>query len=129
MDRQELTGQITEELLVSALDDNGDGLPDEAVWEAVVDAADKRLEAIFGGPVPLKHQLAAGHARRLFVLTLLYNRRGITNEANPHAAAADRAEKHLAGVAGGDISTDGGSAEPAFVGQPARVAGMGRVMA
>ena len=129
MDRNELIGQITEELLISALDDNGDGQADEAVWAAVVAAADKRLQAIFGGPTPPRHELAAGHARRLFVLTTLYNRRGFTGEANPYTAAADRAEKHLMGVAGGEVSTDAGSTEPVFVGQPTRAAGMGRLMA
>jgi len=122
MQMDELLGEMPRELLVQALDDNGDGLPDAAAWESVQAAADERIKAIFGGPPPPRHATATRHAQKLFMLVLLYNRRGHTGEDNPYTAAANRAERRLEEIAAGEVSLDGGSTEPAFVGRPAKVA-------
>ncbi len=124
MEIEDLTGEMPLDLITQALDDNGDGEADEGTWGKVQAAAEERLRSAFGGDVPARHALAAAHARKLFILVALYNRRGFTGEANPYTAEANRAEKRAQDLAAGDVSTDGGAAEPAFVGTPAKVAGL-----
>lgn len=124
MEQAELLGEMPLALLTEALDDNRDGAADDAAWAAVQAAAEERIRSAFGGAAPARHALAAAHARKVFMLEILYNRRGFTGEANPHTAAANRVEKRLEALAAGEVTTDGGDAEPVFVGQPAKVAGL-----
>ncbi|MGI5868677.1 MAG: hypothetical protein ACOX9C_04425 [Kiritimatiellia bacterium] len=123
MRMEDLLGEMPLELLAQALDDDGDGLPDAAAWEAVRESAEERLRNCFGGDVPPRHAQAAAYARKLFTLVTLYNRRGHTAEANPYAAAANRAEERLRRLASGEDSTDGAEAVPAFIGEPAKISG------
>lgn len=129
MTQEDLIGEMPRELLVQALDDDGDGLADEAAWTAVLASAEDRLRNAFGGDVPAKHAQAAAHARKLFLLVTLYNRRGHTAEANPYTSAANRAEDRLHRLASGEDSTDGGEAEPSFIGEPAKISGTKGLMA
>ena len=124
MNPSDLLGEIPHDLLTQALDDNGDGTIDAAAWDAVQAAAEERLRAAFGGDVPLRHALTATHARKLFILVILYNRRGFTGEANPYTNAANRAEKRLEEIAAGEVEFSEDAVDPIFVGEPAKVAGL-----
>lgn len=124
MTREELLGEMPEALQVQALDDNGDGMAEAAAWQAVHAAAESRLRGCFGGTVPAKHAVVSEHALKLFLLVILYNRRGMIGDANPYTSAADRAERRLEALASGEASVDGGDTEPVFVGEPAKVAGL-----
>jgi hypothetical protein len=128
MTMDELLGEMPKALLVQALDDDGDGIADAGAWEAVQAAAEERIRAAFGGDPPAKHATAVSHARKLFILVVLYDRRGFTGETNPYTAAANRAEKRLEDIASGDASLDAGGTEPAFVGRPAKVANTAGLM-
>jgi len=123
VEQAELLGDMPLALLTEALDDNRDGAADDAAWAAVQAAAEERIRSALGGAAPARHALAAAHARKVFMLEILYNRRGFTGEANPHTAAASRLEKRLEALAAGEVSLDGDT-EPAFIGQPARIAGL-----
>lgn len=124
MTHADLLGEMPAELMLQALDDNGDGIADEAAWVAVHGAAEERLQGAFGGAVPARHAAAGRAALKLFCLVILYNRRGMTGEANPYTTAANRAETRLEKLSSGEASVDGGSADPVWVGQPAKVAGL-----
>lgn len=129
MNKEDLLGDMPLELLTQALDDDADGLADDSAWAAVSASAEDRLRTAFGGDVPERHAQAANHARKLFLLVILYNRRGHTAEANPYTSAANRAEERLYRLASGEDSTSGGDTEPSFIGEPAKIAGTKGLMA
>ena len=129
-DWRELTAYMPPRQIAEALDDDGDGLPDEGAWAAVARGAEDRLRAIFGpAGVPPSLDALAEHARRLFALSLLYARRGLGGDDDPFADEARRAEDRLKALAQGDESTDGALAEPVVIGEPAKFAGTGGLMA
>lgn len=127
MDWRDLSGEMPPALIEQALDDDGDGIADAAVWALVQADAEKRIRGCFGGAAPAIHADAAAEARRLFILEMLYTRRGIT-ERNPFAARAKEAERRLRALASGEESASGDSGA-AFIGEPAKVAGVGGLMA
>ena len=107
----DLIGDMPEQKIIEALDDDGDGLADESAFRAVLASANERAAAIFGGNVPPQYSVAAGHAVRVFCLDLLYRRRGTADEANPWTKLAEAQEARLRALAAGteaiDASTDG----------------------
>lgn len=126
----ELTGWMPAARIVEALDDDGDGQPDEAAWAAVLAGTEARLSAIFGGAaVPDALAGPADYARRLFALTLLYARRGLADDANPFEAEAQRAEARLRALASGEESGDAAGTSPVIIGSPALFAGTGGLLA
>ena len=129
-DWRDLCAYLPPARIAEALDDDGDGLPDAAAWEAVRAGAEERLRAVFGpAGVPPAQDALAEHARKLFALSCLYARRGLGGDENPFADEARRAEDRLKALAQGDESTDGGSAAPVVIGEPARLSGTGGLMA
>lgn len=127
---EELAGFMPLSRIVEALDDDGDGLADDAAWASVLQAAEDRLATIFGaGGVPAAAGALAEYARKLFALELLYNRRGLAGEDNPYAAEAQRAEARLRALVSGEENTDGASTEPVIIGEPAKIAGTGGLIA
>ena len=90
--------------------------------------AEDRLRAIFGAAaVPATFEVE--HARKLFALSLLYARRGLGGDENPFEAQATAAEARLRALASGEESTDGGTTEPVIIGEPAKIAGTGGLIA
>lgn len=127
MDWRDLSGDMPPALIEQALDDDGDGIADAAVWLLVQDGAEKRVRGCFGGAAPAIHADAAADARRLFLLETLYTRRGFV-ERNPFTARAAAAERRLRALASGEESASGDSGA-AFIGKPAKVAGVEGLMA
>ena len=127
---EELAGYMPPQRIVEALDDDGDGRADDAAWAAVRQGAEDRLATIFGpGGVPAEAAGLAEYARKLFALVLLYNRRGLAGEDNPYETEAQRAEARLRALASGEENTDGATTEPVIIGEPAKIAGTGGLLA
>ena len=56
---EDLAGDMPEQMLVSALDDDRDGFADEAAFRAALASANARAESVFGGAVPAQYAPAA----------------------------------------------------------------------
>ena len=76
----DLTGDMPEQMIIAALDDDRDGFADEKAFGAALASANARAEAIFGGAVPPQYATAADYAVRVFLLDLLYRRHGDADE-------------------------------------------------
>lgn len=116
----DLTGDMPEQKIIEALDDDQDGFADEKAFGAALASANARAEAIFGGAVPPQYATAADYAVRTFLLDILYRRRGVADESNPWAKLADEQEARLRALASGteaiDATTDG-----AVIAKPAKI--------
>ncbi len=116
----DLTGDMPEQKLIEALDDDQDGLADEKAFDAALASANARAEALFGGAVPAQYSTAADYAVRVFMLDILYRRRGVADESNPWAKIADAQEARLRALASGteaiDATTDG-----VIISKPAKI--------
>ena len=116
----DLTGDMPEQMIIAALDDDRDGFADEKAFGAALASANARAEAIFGGAVPPQYATAADYAVRTFLLDILYRRRGVADESNPWAKLADEQEARLRALASGteaiDATTDG-----AVIAKPAKI--------
>ncbi len=107
----DLAGDMPEQMIVAALDDDRDGFADEAPFQAALASANARAEAIFGGAVPAKYASPVAYAVRVFLLDLLYRRHGDADAANPWAGRAEAEAARLRALASGteaiDSTTDG----------------------
>ncbi len=116
----DLTGDMPEQMIIAALDDDRDGFADEKAFAAALASANARAEAIFGGAVPAQYSTAADYAVRVFLLDLLYRRHGDGEEKNPWAKLADAQEARLRALASGteaiDATTDG-----VIISKPAKI--------
>lgn len=117
---EDLTGDMPEQKIIEALDDDGDGIADETAFRAVLASANERAAAIFGGEVPAQYSVAAGHAVRIFALDLLYRRRGVADEANPWSKLAEEEATRLRALASGTEAIDA-SSDGVVISKPARV--------
>ena len=116
----DLTGDLPEQMIIAALDDDRDGFADEKAFAAALASANARAEAILGGPIPAQYSVAADYAVRVFLLDLLYRRHGDPDDKNPWAKLADEQEARLRALASGteaiDATTDG-----AVIAKPAKI--------
>ena len=116
----DLTGDMPEQKLIEALDDDQDGFADEKAFAAALASANARAEAIFGGAVPAQYSSSADYAVRVFLLDILYRRRGVADDSNPWAKLADEQEARLRALASGteaiDATTDG-----VIISKPAKI--------
>lgn len=124
-DWTELAGDMAPAHIEQALDDDGDGVADAAVWARVLEAAGIRV--LTACPeADARHPAAADYARRMFCLESLWRRRGFVD--NPFTDRAEDAERRLRALASGDETT-GGDGDAVFVGESAKVGGLGGLMA
>ena len=116
----DLTGDMPEQMIIAALDDDRDGFADEKAFGAALASANARAEAIFGGAVPAQYSSSADYAVRVFLLDILYRRRGVADDSNPWAKLADEQEARLRALASGteaiDATTDG-----VIISKPAKI--------
>ena len=117
---QDLTGDMPELMIVSALDDDHDGQADEGPFRAALASANARAEAIFGGTVPERYARAADYAVRVFLLDLLYRRHGDADEKNPWARTAEEQVARLKALASGTEAIDATS-DGAVIAKPAKI--------
>lgn len=116
----DLVGDMPADLLVTALDDDRDGVADDQAFEAALASANARAQAIFGGEIPARYARTADYAVRVFLLDLLYRRRASADEANPWSRLAEEEAARLRSLASGtesiDATNDGAViAKPAYI--------------
>jgi len=116
----DLAGDMPEQVLVAALDDDGDSFADAKAFSAALASANARVEAIFGGAVPARFSRAADYAVRVFLLDLIYRRHGDSDEKNPWARRAEDEAGRLRALASGTESIDA-SADGVVISKPAKV--------
>ena len=116
----DLTGDMPEQMIIAALDDDRDGFADEKAFDAALASANARAEAIFGGAVPSQYATAADYAVRVFLLDLLYRRHGDADEKNPWAKMADEQEARLRALASGTVAIDA-TTDGAVIAKPAKI--------
>jgi phage gp36-like protein len=101
----DIVGELPESWRDQALDDDGDGSGDSAVWDQVAAAAGEDVDAYLGQrfAVPFLAPLPAlvVRAARVFALDKLFRRRGIEESANPWAVQATEMRSKLNKVATG----------------------------
>lgn len=101
----DLKGEIPDEFLTQALDDDGDGVADSGVWDQIAAQASTDVDAFIGGryTVPLSAPIPAtvSRAARIFALEKLYLRRGV--QPNPWKAQADELRALLGKIGTGEV--------------------------
>ena len=119
---QDLSGDMPELMIVSALDDDHDGQADDGPFRAALASANARAEAVFGGPVPDRYAKAADYAVRVFLLDIIYRRKGGIgkDDVNPWEKLADEQAARLKGLASGTESIDATS-DGAVIAKPAKI--------
>jgi phage gp36-like protein len=102
----DLDGKVPAQLLLQALDDNGDGLADDGVWDKIVvdveSAINSRLEGNYA--IPLAEPLPAivSEAAKILAAEAVYQRRGLSGDQNPWVKQADAMRKRLEDIGSGD---------------------------
>ena len=117
---EDLTGDMPEQMLIAALDDDRDGFADEKAFAAALASANARAEAIFGGAVPAQYAQAADYAVRVFLLDLIYRRHGDNQDKNPWARQAEAQEARLRALAAGTEAIDA-SSDGIVISKPAKI--------
>ncbi len=124
----QLSALIPPQFLTEALDDNGDGVADPGVFDAVVAAVQQEIDGALGQrfAVPFANPIPAVVADAALVLAgfSLYARRGVAEEKNPFAARAREIRAKLAAIAQGQqpLAPEQRRAQPSasIVTEPAR---------
>ena len=116
----DLSGDMPEQMIIAALDDDRDGFADEKAFRAALASANARADAVFGGAVPSQYSTAADYAVRVFLLDILYRRQGDGEEKNPWARLAEAQEARLRALASGTEAIDG-SSDGVVISKPAKI--------
>ena len=116
----DLVGDMPERSIIAALDDDRDGIADEAAFNAALKSANERAEAVFGGTVPARYARAADYAVRVFLIDLLHRRHGDSDGENPWARLAADEEARLKALASGTESIDATS-DGVVISKPAKI--------
>lgn len=109
MEITDLQGEMTLTDIVDALDDNKDGVADEAAWTQVQASAAERVTNAFGGATPAAYASPAAYALKVFILEILFRRRGFADKGNPFTSQAIAAEKRLTNLSSGAERPDAGA--------------------
>lgn len=100
----DLKGDIPDEFLTQALDDDGDGEADAGNWDAVANKAsedvDAFLESRFPVPFATPYPAVVKRSARIFALEKLYLKRGV--QPNPWTKQADAMRDKLEKIGNGD---------------------------
>lgn len=100
---------IPSQHLRDALDDDGDGQPDEGVLTSILASADQAVDGFLAGlfTVPFVAPVPAAVAEAAFVFACerIYDRRQIV-ERNPWTARADGWRERLAKIGAGEMPLD-----------------------
>lgn len=103
-----LKGKIPDDLLLQALDDNGDGVADDGVWDSISDDVDKAingpLEGTYDVPLAEPYPYVVTESAIIFACEAIYMRRGLaTKDVNPWVTRADAMRKRLEDIGSGTI--------------------------
>jgi phage gp36-like protein len=100
-----LKGKVPDDLLLQALDDDGDGMADVGVWESIscdVDRAiDGRLEGRYAVPLAEPLPSVVAEAATVFAAEAVYLRRSLSGDQNPWTKQAETFRKRLEDIGAG----------------------------
>ena len=106
IDITDITSRLPETHLIEALDDDGDGVIDAGLWDQVAADAGEMVDGFLGQrfAVPFSDPLPAvvKFAARIFALEILYERRGMAGDDNPHTSLAKAMRNRLGRIADGE---------------------------
>jgi phage gp36-like protein len=101
-----LDGKVPAQILLQALDDNGDGLADDGVWDKIVtdveNAINGRLEGNYTVPLTAPYPAIITEAAKILAAEAIYLRRGLSGDQNPWVKQADAMRKRLEDIGSGD---------------------------
>ena len=111
--RSDVEIDIPPAFLIQALDDDGDGIEDPGLWDAILAGTDAEIDGFLSRryPLPLAVSppaLRAGAA--VLVCERIHGRRGLHGEKNPFTKRAEDFRKLLESIASGKASLDVGQA-------------------
>lgn len=102
----DLHGAIPPAFLVQALDDDGDGVADDGLFEVIAEQVSEDIDAVLGQryPIPFVEPWPATvkSAARTLAAEALYARR-VTPEQNPWRSQANALRERLAKIGSGEI--------------------------
>jgi phage gp36-like protein len=114
--QSDIAGDIPAPFLIEALDDDGDGLADDGVWDAVAASVATEIDGVLGQrfPVPFVTVPAVVKAAaQILALSKLYTRRGFSGDKNPWDEQAEAVRTKLNAIADGDQPLQPGAKRPA----------------
>jgi len=104
--QEKLKASVPPDFILGALDDDGDGVADAAVWDAIVEkvseAIDSRLAPRYRVPLSEPVLAIAKEAAQIFAAEALYLRRGLLKDANPWADQAKAMRERLERIGRGE---------------------------
>ncbi len=110
----DLTAFVARDVVVNALDDDGDGIEDADVFDSVKATCKSFITDIFGlNDIPEEFQQTVRSTYLLAIASMLFNRRGHSGQNNPYETQYERSIDRLRGLVDGSVSTadqDGGAA-------------------
>ena len=121
----DLLSIIPSQFLIDAMDDNGDGVADPGVWDAISDKVDIAIDSVLAEnkvvlPLTPPYPEPVLNAAQFAALDRLYLRRGVqAGEHNPWSKRARDSMEALAKWAQQGTGSTGGSS-PKFSGRPPR---------
>ena len=134
----DLTAKIPPQTLLEALDDNGDGVADDDLLDSIIASAAGEIDGQLSGrhAVPFTGDIAprVKHACLIFVLEMLYERRGWTSEngRNPWSGKARDLRSQIKDVAMGTRplfpASDKGAKNTSYIGEDSKIAGDGNYL-
>lgn len=126
--QSELHAVVPAQVILEALDDDGDGAIDAGLWDSVCLDADRqinsRLAPRYATPVDPVPDLVI-EAKKVFIAEAIYARRGVSAEANPWSDRAASMRKRLESIGAGKEELTAGkpSTRPAgaLIEEPSRL--------
>lgn len=127
-EQSEIAGLLPREYLVEALDDDRDGLPDDAAWDTVQANVSLAIEGPLSARYPVPFASPAPklvrHAALVLTMEILYARRGVPADQNPWKEQADEIRATLGKIGEGKMPLSASSvpAHPAItvISEPSR---------
>jgi hypothetical protein len=125
----DLKGKVPDDLLLQALDDDGDGVADDGVWDGISADVDKAingpLEGRYSVPLAAPYPYLVTEAALIFACEAIYMRRGLAGkDQNPWVTRADAMRKRLEAIGNGEqpLTATAGQLKSggAVIGEPAR---------
>ena len=103
----DLKGKVPAQLLLQALDDNGDGVADDGVWDEIIvdveSAINSRLEGNYAIPLAEPIPAIISEAAKILAAEAVYLRRSLTGDQNPWVKQADAMRKRLEDIGSGKL--------------------------
>lgn len=93
--------KVPSQHLLEALDDDGDGVEDDGLFDKLAESVSGDVDSIIGADATVGAALRTSAANIFFCATI-YKRRGVGDAANPWAGDATKMTKKLEAIATGE---------------------------